>query len=190
MAVLSAGVAVLASECFAPSMVMAGGFTKTEAQCVRAGGTPRYNKERKQYWCETPAADKQCERQADPDAIDVYWDVSKKRCEECFLTTACVHYIGLADDCFELSVLRAFRDNVLARMPGGGDDIESYYRHAPKIVERIGASADPSSELARLYARYILPSAVAARFGLNGLARGIYTQMMRDLGRRYPIASA
>ena len=187
IAALSAGVAVLISESLLPSPVNAGGFTRTEAQCIRHGGVPKFDKKVKKYWCETPAADKQCERQ-DPDAIDAYWDVETQRCESCFLTTACVSRLGLGDTCFELSALRNFRDNILVNMPGGAEDIGRYYRHAPTIVQRILASNNPSRELDRVYARYILPSTLAASLGLNGLARRIYTHMMRDLAGRYAIA--
>lgn len=37
----------------------------------------------------------------------------------CYLTTACVAARGLPDTCTELQTLRAFRDGVLARQPGG-----------------------------------------------------------------------
>ena len=39
--------------------------------------------------------------------------------EGCFITTACCETLGLADDCFELRTLRRYRDEVLAKQPGG-----------------------------------------------------------------------
>lgn len=52
----------------------------------------------------------------------------------CYLTTACMkHYLNNFDDnCYELSVLRWFRDNFVSR-----EDIEHYYQVAPSIVEAI-----------------------------------------------------
>ena len=41
----------------------------------------------------------------------------------CYLTTACVAARGLPDTCIELQTLRAFRDGVLARQPGGREEI-------------------------------------------------------------------
>lgn len=55
----------------------------------------------------------------------------------CFLTTACVTYKGLADDCKELTVLRRFRDEYMVHLPEGPALIEEYYRLAPSIVQRI-----------------------------------------------------
>ncbi len=52
----------------------------------------------------------------------------------CYLTTACMkHYLSNFDDnCYELSVLRWFRDNFVSEK-----DIEHYYKTAPYIVKGI-----------------------------------------------------
>lgn len=55
----------------------------------------------------------------------------------CFLTTACVEYKGLPDDCEELTVLRHFRDSYLLALPTGPAMVAEYYRIAPSIVRRI-----------------------------------------------------
>ena len=54
----------------------------------------------------------------------------------CFLTTACMRHFGklFEDDCYELRVLRWFRDNYVEK-----EDIEKYYKVAPIIVEAINA---------------------------------------------------
>lgn len=53
---------------------------------------------------------------------------------KCYLTTACMmHYLDNFDDnCYELRVLRWFRDNYVSK-----EDIETYYKVAPIIVEGI-----------------------------------------------------
>jgi hypothetical protein len=187
---LAAGAAVIVGDVFvATPPTSAGGVTSSPAECIRLGGNPEpYDSKLKGHWCETPVADKQCERQTG-DSL-AYWDVRTRRCEKCFLTSACVHYVGLDDDCFELSALRRFRDDVLQRMSGGPEDIALYYSCAPEIVQRMLAGAEPSRDFARLYALYILPSSVAAHLGLARVARGIYTRMMRDLADRYSVALA
>ncbi|MEO0698177.1 MAG: CFI-box-CTERM domain-containing protein, partial [Pseudomonadota bacterium] len=98
--------------------------------------------------------------------------------EGCFLTTAAVETIGLADDCWELRTLRAFRDNWLVAQPDGATDVAQYYAQAPAIAQSL--RADPK-RLSRLYFTGILPSAIAARMGLNRLARSIYSHHMRRL---------
>lgn len=52
----------------------------------------------------------------------------------CYLTTACMaHYLNNFDDnCYELTVLRWFRDNFVSE-----EDIKHYYNTAPYIVEGI-----------------------------------------------------
>ena len=104
--------------------------------------------------------------------------------EGCFLTTACCEVLGLADDCFELTALRRYRDQVLADMPGGMDDIAWYGRVAPLILERLpGEQRVP--RLLSVYARFILPSAIAARLGYSSLAYRLYARMMRELTREF-----
>ena len=52
----------------------------------------------------------------------------------CYLTTACMMYFqeNFDDNCYELTVLRWFRDNFVSK-----EDIEHYYEVAPTIVEGI-----------------------------------------------------
>lgn len=58
----------------------------------------------------------------------------------CYLTTACMkHYLDEFDDnCYELRVLRWFRDNYV-----NSNDIEHYYNIAPYIVEGINKEENP-----------------------------------------------
>ncbi|MEM1197138.1 MAG: CFI-box-CTERM domain-containing protein [Pseudomonadota bacterium] len=96
----------------------------------------------------------------------------------CFLTTAAVETIGLHDDCWELRTLRRFRDDWLAKQADGPTDIARYYEQAPAVADRL--RADPR-RLVRLYFTGILPSALAARIGLNHFARRIYSHHMSRL---------
>lgn len=61
---------------------------------------------------------------------------------KCYLTTACIKYFqeNFDDNCYELRVLRWFRDNFVSK-----DDIEMYYEVAPQIVE--GIEAEPKSDI-------------------------------------------
>ena len=58
----------------------------------------------------------------------------------CYLTSACVGYLGKPDDCYELTTLREFRDNYLKKTEEGQTLVNQYYEVAPKIVEKIEAS--------------------------------------------------
>lgn len=102
----------------------------------------------------------------------------------CFLTTACCDIVGLADDCFELTALRRFRDRVMLVDEGGRRDVEHYYLIAPPIL----AAMDERGERWRLRGLYfatILPCALLASLGLNRITQHLYTRMMRRLEARY-----
>lgn len=72
---------------------------------------------------------------------------TKKKDKGCYLTTACTEFAGLADDCYELTTLRSFRDNYMAHCSDGPNLIAKYYSIAPTIVKRI----DTSPNRAQLY---------------------------------------
>jgi hypothetical protein len=100
----------------------------------------------------------------------------------CFITSACCAIIGLPDDCFELRTLRRYRDEVLAKTPDGHAQIARYYALAPQVLARLAGNARESElVLLSVYARFVLPAALAAKFGLNALAYGLYTQMLTEL---------
>ncbi len=102
--------------------------------------------------------------------------------EGCFITTACCEVLGLDDDCFELRTLRRYRDGVLAKEPGGAAAIARYYALAPHTLAQLRQNAhSPERTLLSIYARYVLPAALAARLGLNRLAYRLYTRMLNEL---------
>ena len=102
--------------------------------------------------------------------------------EGCFITTACCDVLGLDDDCFELRTLRRYRDEVLAKQPGGAALIARYYALAPGILAQLRAApGDPARALLSVYARFVLPAALAARLGLNALAYRLYVRMLNEL---------
>lgn len=63
----------------------------------------------------------------------------------CFLTTACVKYAGLSDNCPELQTMRRFRDEYIKSLPEGSTLIDDYYRTAPLIIQRIKSENDPDA---------------------------------------------
>jgi len=102
--------------------------------------------------------------------------------DNCFITTACCEMLGLDDNCFELRTLRRYRDEVLARQPGGEAAIARYYALAPQILARLRTNArNAEVALLSVYARYVLPAALAARLGFNRLAYRLYVSMLNEL---------
>ena len=69
----------------------------------------------------------------------------------CFITTACVVAKGLPDNCEELTLLRAFRDNYVGKLPGGSAILDEYYKIAPEIVESINLDPDSAAIYNRIF---------------------------------------
>ena len=98
----------------------------------------------------------------------------------CFLTTAVCEYLGKADDCEELTTLRAYRDNWLAKQLGGRELIEEYYRIAPGIVRAMKDSPDYGELCETLLARYIRPCLALIAEGRNEECKELYMEMVRN----------
>jgi serine/threonine protein kinase/rRNA-processing protein FCF1 len=75
----------------------------------------------------------------------------------CFITTAVCDYFGKPDDCYELTLLREYRDNWLALQLDGMAIIEEYYEIAPEIVRFIACDSGHRGIYEMLYQSYIEP---------------------------------
>ena len=60
-----------------------------------------------------------------------------KKKSGCFLTSAACLYMGREDDCEELRVLRAFRDEYLMTSASGRALVHEYYDIAPAIASQL-----------------------------------------------------
>lgn len=76
----------------------------------------------------------------------------------CFLTTACTAARGLPDDCWDLTALRRFRDDVLLSTPAGRALVDDYYRIAPGIVRQVNLRHDSELVWNDVYARLVRPT--------------------------------
>lgn len=65
------------------------------------------------------------------------WGDASENSGGCFLTTACVDHKGMADDCYEMQVLRAIRDTIVTWNDEMKELVQEYYRIAPEIVRKI-----------------------------------------------------
>lgn len=66
----------------------------------------------------------------------------EKKDSGCYLTSACVDYMGKTDNCEELTVLRNFRDGYMKKSAVGARLVEEYYAVAPQIVKAIDKSPE------------------------------------------------
>jgi hypothetical protein len=99
----------------------------------------------------------------------------------CFLTTACITARGLAEDCPELTTLRAFRDGWMRALPNGDALIERYYEVAPKIVQWIEAQADATAILDGIYHRVVRPTVALIEAGETRAALELYGSAVERL---------
>ena len=103
----------------------------------------------------------------------------------CFITSACVEAMGLPDDCEELTTLRQFRDNWLAKQPGGQEEIEEYYRIAPRIVKAIRTKNEAKDVFSSIYRSMVLPCVTAIKSGREEDTWELYRNMTKKLQLDY-----
>ncbi|MBR3059841.1 MAG: hypothetical protein IKG89_04435 [Oscillospiraceae bacterium] len=103
----------------------------------------------------------------------------------CFLTSACVEAMGLPDDCYELNILRSFRDNYLKSMPSGSAEIEAYYQISPRIVAEIHKKDNAFTILSSLYENLVRPCVKMIENGDYSDAYGLYKATICGLEREY-----
>ena len=73
----------------------------------------------------------------------------------CYITTAVCDWQGKADDCYELTQFRRFRDLWLINEPDGKELIEEYYSIAPLIVEKIESNKDRADIYSLIFDGYL-----------------------------------
>lgn len=95
----------------------------------------------------------------------------------CFLTTAVCEYYNRPDNCFELEILRNYRDNWLKKQPDGPSLIEEYYKTAPLIVSRLTASENYPEYCRRLWNQYISPCLSLILENKNEECKKLYSEM-------------
>lgn len=98
----------------------------------------------------------------------------------CFITTAVCELENKPDDCPELTILRAFRDEVMMNHSEWSLLVREYYRIAPSIVRRIQAMPDEGREFfMRLNVQYLKPAIRAVLNKDYSEAVRIYSRMVR-----------
>ncbi|MCM1009082.1 MAG: hypothetical protein NC485_14435 [Ruminococcus flavefaciens] len=60
----------------------------------------------------------------------------------CYISTACIKAKGFSDDCFELSILRKYRDKLVEEDTEIRRVVKEYYNAAPKLIAVINRQPD------------------------------------------------
>jgi len=103
----------------------------------------------------------------------------------CYLTTACVTYKGLPDNCEELTILREFRDKYLKSFKAGRKDIKEYYRVAPEIVKAISARENAKEIWEDIYNNLVVKSIELIKAKKYSEAHYYYKDFSEKLFNRY-----
>lgn len=99
----------------------------------------------------------------------------------CFITTAACEHFGKPDNCYELTMLRQFRDGWLVVQPGGEALIREYYRIAPFIVEELEVSEQRDAIYQEIWNHYIMPCVRLIEQNAYEPCRALYEKMVLNL---------
>lgn len=100
----------------------------------------------------------------------------------CFLTTACMKHMkeNFDDNCYELDILRWFRDNFVSK-----EDKKEYYEKAPMIVAKINEEDDCNEIYNNIYDNVISVCVRAIEYGKYDFAYETYKKCVLDLEENY-----
>lgn len=103
----------------------------------------------------------------------------------CYITTAVCESQHKADDCYELSLLRTFRDDYLLLSKEGEAMVREYYDVAPSIVKHIGKRADADAIYEGIWQQYLSPCIRLIESGQNEECVDLYKHMVYELKDLY-----
>ncbi|MCD7765632.1 MAG: hypothetical protein LUH53_03825 [Lachnospiraceae bacterium] len=103
----------------------------------------------------------------------------------CYITTAVCRTFGKPDDCYELTLLRNYRDTYLAESPGGEELIATYYDVAPSIVKHIDQQPDSADIYRGIWEKWLSPCIDMIESGQKEECREHYIDMVHTLQAEY-----
>lgn len=132
-------------------------------------------------------SDNHSTRDAAQQILQQIQDEKTKRANQnnCFVTTAVCDSFGKADDCYELTAFRKFRDGWLSVQPDGKSLIAEYYAIAPRIVANINRLADAKEIYKSIWQKYLAPCLRFIERGDNISCKNKYVDMIRELKKIY-----
>ncbi len=105
----------------------------------------------------------------------------------CFIASACAEARGLPDDCYELSLLRLFREEYVAKLPHGEAVLTEYREKAPRVVSAIEALGEEGAGEVweHLYESGVARAVELILCGMWDEAYGVYEAMCREMEERF-----
>lgn len=103
----------------------------------------------------------------------------------CYITTAVCESLGKPDDCYELELLRNYRDDFLIGEDAGRDVVQEYYNVAPTIVKRINKEDNAKDIYAGIWSEYLIPCIQLIEAKKLYDCKEVYSNMVYDLQKKY-----
>lgn len=103
----------------------------------------------------------------------------------CYITTAVCESLGKPDDCYELNLLREYRDGYLQQSEEGEQMIQRYYDIAPTIVKHINREADKNNIYLDIWKNYLSPCIRLIEQNENEKCQVLYQDMVETLAQQY-----
>ncbi len=107
------------------------------------------------------------------------------RTKLCYVTTAVCESLGKDEDCYELRLLKDYRDHYLSSQPDGRSLIDEYYNIAPTIVNRINKRENAQEIYRNIFKNYISPCIHNIEAEDNESCKETYINMIRILQKEY-----
>jgi len=103
----------------------------------------------------------------------------------CYITTAVCESLGKNRDCYEVNLLKNYRDSYLLEDEEGKQLVDEYYDIAPTIVNRINKLNDSEAVYKEIYDTYINPCIHFIENGDNEASKELYVEMTRKLEKEF-----
>lgn len=103
----------------------------------------------------------------------------------CYITTAVCQTLGKGDSCYELNLLREYRDNYLIYEPGGREIVSEYYDIAPTIVKRINRLPNYKQVYEEVWKKYLSKCISLIEKNKRLECKEVYSKMVRELQQQY-----
>lgn len=107
------------------------------------------------------------------------------RSKLCYVTTAVCRSLNKPEDCYELNLLKNYRDSYLTHTDNGEALVMEYYNIAPTIVKRIDKSDNPGEKYRNIWEEYLKPCIAFIENGENEECSRTYIRMVEELRRQY-----
>ena len=107
----------------------------------------------------------------------------------CYVTTAVCRSLNKPEDCYELNLLKDYRDNYLILTENGEELVKKYYDIAPTIVKRIDKSDNPEEKYRYIWDRYLKVCITYIQSGDKERCGEEYIKMIEELKNQYIVTA-